>query len=178
MKASSIKVSARIDAGAFRDFAVFDALRVKRRWRAPLLFALILSVCACVCFIMKERRAGASLLGWVLLCVGLGLPAAYYLSFFLSLKAQCKKMKLDKPRLAYSLTLDKSGLGVSNEKERASYAWDKVFAAHRVKNCVYIYITPQNAYLLPDGCADTDDDVLWALLCECMPAGRAFDHIK
>lgn len=178
MDPSKVTVSAKIDAGIFRSFAIFDAMRLKKRWRSPLIFASILSVCACVCFIMKERREGAFLLGWVLLGAGLGIPAAYFLNFFLSLRSQCKKMKPGESRVAYTLTLDEREIRVSNEKESASLPWKKAFAAYRVKDCIYLYAVPQKAYLLPAGCADTEDEKLWALIARRMPEGRAIDKTK
>ncbi|MDO5112713.1 MAG: YcxB family protein [Clostridia bacterium] len=178
MDSQRITVSAKIGADVFRRFAIFDTLRLKKRWRSPLLFALILSACACVCFFMRARREGALLLGFVLLGVGLGLPATYFLNFYLSLQAQCKKMRLDQPRLAYTLTFTPVGVHASTEREQADYAWEQLYRAYRVEGCTYLYPIPARVFLLPEGQADAPDDALWVMLQERLPAGCAVDCRK
>ena len=52
-------VQARITPEIFQEFAWFDLLRQQRRWRAPLLFAGIMAVFACICFLAAPRVRGA-----------------------------------------------------------------------------------------------------------------------
>ena len=42
------------------------------------------------------------------------------------------------------------------------------------KGCVYLYVSPVRAFLLPDGQADAGDEALWRCLTEHL-AGRCRD---
>ena len=179
MRKDALTVEVKIDAGLFRSFALFDTLRRQRRWVSPAVFAGIMLVFACVCFAMRGRAEQAGLLGGVLLAVGLVLPAAYFLSFYLSIRTQIKKLKLTEARHVYTVTLrPETGVEVATEQERASYRWDELYGAWRVKNCVYLYAAPRRAYLLPDGQVEGGADRLWALLQDAMPPQRLHDHEK
>lgn len=88
-----MKVEVRLNEADFFRFSVFNAFSRNQLWLRPAVFAAILSGCAGVCFALHDRR-GAVLLGAVLLFVALGLPAAWLLSFFLSLRRQAQEQKL------------------------------------------------------------------------------------
>ena len=65
--------------------------------------------------------------------------------------------------------LDYDGVRVVNDmkKEDAqAVKWQDVQAAFRRKDCVYLYVSPVRAYLLPSGQTDAGDDELWAYLRE------------
>lgn len=176
MKPDAVTVRVTMDAKIFRDFALFDTLRHQRRWRSPALFAAVLLVSSCVCFAMRGRAEGAALLGGVLLAVGLGLPGAYFLNFYLSIRAQVKKMGLDRPRTAYALVLSRDGgLSVSTEAERAEYPWEALHAAYRTGDCSYLYVNPRRAFLLPDRQIEGGPESLWTLLNGVLPAEKRID---
>ena len=172
-----ITISCRIDAKTFRNFAFFDTFRLKKRYRAPLLFAAIMLAFAAGCLILLKDRPQAALIGGVLLGVGLLLPAVYFLMFALSVRAQAKQMKL--PREAYSLTLADApeGLEIVGEdgKERVKLPWNKVYGAYRVRGCIYLYVHPTKAFLLPDGQASAPPDELFAFLVRRIGANRTQD---
>lgn len=162
---STFTVPVQIDAQLFHDFAFFDTFRRQRRWVSPLIFMAILCAFACVCFVMIGRAPQAGLLGGVLLTVGLGLPAAYFLSFALSVKAQIKKLDLIDPRPIYTITLAESGVTVETRAgEQATHHWATLYGAYRTDSCLYLYPVPQRAYLLPDAQIDGGIKALWALL--------------
>lgn len=169
-----ITIPVKIDAPVFRRFAVFDTLCRQKRWRSPALFAVIMAVFACVCLSMQGRQRGALLLGVVLLIIGLGLPAAYFLSFFLSVRTQIKKLGLSRQRDAYTLCLDKKGLEVFDGKENAFYPWETFYGAYRRKDVVYLYVSARRAYLLPDSQAGEKAGAIWDLLMQSLPADRVF----
>lgn len=171
MNSQTFFVAARINAHAFRSFAVFDNFRLRRVWRSPLLFALILSVCACICFLLQDRAEQAVLLGGILLALGLGLPIFYFLNFFLSIQKQIKKMKLDQqPKVAYTLTINKEdGVCITAGTRKTALAWSDLFGAYRVPGYIYLYAAVNRAYLLPEEQIDTDADQLWQLLTDCIP---------
>jgi len=149
----------------FRNFTLFDILKRQKSYKAPIIFASILSISALICFIMK-RVDGAVLLGTVLLIVGLGMPLVYFSTFFLSLRKQVKLQHLNPPRLVYTLELSdkEDGIHIENGKEEATYKWSKAFKAYNAKDCYYLYLTSDRAFLLPKSCLKEEETALWALL--------------
>lgn len=171
-----MKIEVRLTEKEFIRFGWFDALRVKRAWRGPALFAAILGAAAALCFILHTRR-GAVLLGGALLLVALGLPAAWFLSFGASLRRQAKAAGLSGEKHVYTLELqdDETGITVGNGKEHAVYGWEQVFHVYRTQSVSYLYITPQRAFLIPHACVEDGPDALWALVGQHIPAGRQTD---
>lgn len=157
----------------FRKFTMFDMLRRRKVWRSPAIFASILGVSACICFIMRHVE-GAVLLGSVLLIVGLGMPLVYFLSFFSSLRQQILAQGLKRPRAFYTLCLTEKadGIGIRNEKEQASYKWKDVHHVYRDTIATYLYMTPQRAFILPHTCIEEGPDALWKLIEKKVPTER------
>ncbi len=167
-------VPARITPEIFQEFAWFDMLRQQRRYRAPLIFFLIMAGFSVICFLAVGRLNGALLIGCVLLGVGLILPLGWLLSFFLSVRAESKRLKLAKAPVAYTLNLTGAGLSVSNEKEKADFKWEQIYRACRLRRCICLYVAPQKAFLLPTGELE-DRDALWEDLCARLAKGKAHD---
>ena len=171
-----MEIEVYLERAVFRGFSVFDILRRRKLWRSPVLFALILGFFACICFLMRQID-GAVMLGWVLLIVGVGLPCAYFLNFFLSLNKQTAG---NGPRLVYTLNLTEAakGICVRNGSERAAYGWADVYHAYRDTLAAYLYITPDRAFILPYACAKEGADALWAFLCRMLPQEKCTDLRK
>ena len=53
----SVTVPCKIDRKTFLRFAVYDSLVRKMGWRNPVLFALIMSAFAAVCFFVRKTHA-------------------------------------------------------------------------------------------------------------------------
>lgn len=167
MKDSTISVSVKINAQIFRDFAVFDTIRRKRRWKSPLLFALIMTASAILCFSRYQTAEQAVFMGIILLVVGFGLPAAYFVNFFRSVDRQIKKFKLAKPQPVYTVTLTEAPGGirvVTKNGDTSEYGWDSLYGVHQGKNCVYLYVRENQAYFLPDSDVAEKSEELWNLL--------------
>jgi hypothetical protein len=159
-----INIPVKLDKVTFRRFAVFDTFRRQRRWRAPVLFLVILTGFSIFLFFQADKPQ-SGLIGGVLLAVGLGLPLVYFSSFFISLRENVIKHCM--PRQVYTLTLTDKGVHILsniNNGEELTLDWNQLFAAYRVKGAVYLYVLPTRAFLLPDGQADAPDDELWAFL--------------
>lgn len=171
MERQTLMIPARIDAGTFRNFALYDTFVRQRRWRAPALFAVILGASAGVCFAMRRSRGGAVLLGAVLLAVGLGLPAFYVLNYLWSVRRQGKR--LDGSRIAYTLHLREEGLLAVAGRERTEFPWERIVLACRARDCIYLYVSSQKAFLLPE-CGQSEE--AWALLQEKVPPERRQDR--
>lgn len=173
MKEGALIVPARITPQVFRRFALFDTFYLQKRWKLPLIFALIMSALAGLCLAFRERKEGAALLGGVLLLVGLGLPLAYFLSYWLSLRQQLSRMVPD--RIAYTLRLEAGGVQVTAGSQKASYAWETVYMACRVSGCIYLYVEERRAYLLPDG---PSGQQVWSLMRDHLPPEKVRDLLK
>lgn len=177
-----IQVKARINASVYKRFAYFDTFRLKKRYRSPILFALIMTAFAIVCFLLKDREQN-ELIGGVLLAIGLLMPLAYFVMFESSVRTQIKAMEIDKnAREFYSLSLSDAAKGIEVEsedgKQKVQVEWEKAFGAYRVDGCIYLYVLPTKAFLLPDGCASTTDDELFALLTRMLGEKRVQDLRK
>lgn len=161
-------IECKLDAKTFKTFTCFDILKRKKYWKSPVIFAILMDISALICFFMNSVR-GAVLLGCVLACIGTGMPILYFTTFFSSLNKTTKLQKLDPPRLVYTLELtEKSdGIGISNGKEKANYKWKDAYHAYKDKNCIYLYITALNAFLLPE-----KNDEAWLLITKQMGKER------
>lgn len=170
-----ITVHVQLDAEAFRRFAVFDNLLLRRRWGRPVVFCILMTIFAAVCFWL--RREQSALIGSVLLLVGFGMPLVYFGTFFHQIQTQVKKLRLKTPQAFYTLRLGPEGVRITNDRKTEAaqeLPWEKVYAAYRVRGSVYLYATPARAFLLPDGQADASPEELWQLLTRHMEAKRLF----
>ncbi|MDL2206226.1 YcxB family protein [Eubacteriales bacterium OttesenSCG-928-N13] len=174
IRRDKIQITVTLEPKTFRRFAIYDTFKRLKRWRMPVVFALIMLAFAAICFAMRDR-AQSMLLGSVLAAVGLGLPIVYFGMFFASLNANVKSQKLPKKVYQLSLSGEPNGVVVqslTDQNERMELKWESLFAAYRDKECIYLYIVPSKAFLLPDDQATATPDELWAFLQRHMPAGR------
>ena len=164
----TMTIDCYLDERTFSSFTRFDIFTRRKGWKSPMKFATLLTIPALVCFVKADTR-GAVLLGTVLLVVGWGMPLVYMLNFYLSVRKASKDQKLDPPRLVYTveLTEAKDGIHVSNEKEKATYLWKNVYHAYQAKDCIYLYITEQRAFLLP-----VKDEEAWLLILRKLGTDR------
>ena len=152
MQPHTITIASKIDPKTFYRFAIFDTLTLRRRWLSPAIFAGIFLFCSLICFSMVNRTQGAALLVAVLLTVGLGVPAVYFGVFFHSLKVQSKTLKLKASAVAYTITLDETGVHVTGKKaakDHAAFSWEQIFGVYEQSGCIYLYVSPRQAFLLP-----------------------------
>ena len=165
MQREEIIIPVKLDARTFRRFSRFDALRLRKKWRRPAVFALILVAFAAVALFSGKEQSG--LIAAVLLAVGLGLPLVYFGTFFSQVNAQAARFGLDRPRAVYTVTLGPEGVRATNDRREEAAAkvqWKDVQAAFRAKGCVYLYVNAARAFLLPDGQGDASPEELWAFL--------------
>ncbi|MBQ8111497.1 MAG: YcxB family protein [Clostridia bacterium] len=167
MKGKEITVRVRLDAKTFRRFSSFDMLRLRKRWVRPVVFALILIAFSVAALLTGREQAG--LIAAVLLVVGLGLPLVYFGTYFSQLNVRAAELK--PPKAVYTVRMSFEGIHVTNDRkaeESVEVKWGQLSAAYRDRGCVYLYVNPARAFLLPDGQADVPDDELWAYLVKHM----------
>ena len=168
MKTGPLNMEARVTPEVFREFAFFDTFRRQKRWRGPVLFALIMGGFAAVCFALRGSREQAVLIGTVLLVVGLGLPAAYVLSFYLSVRRREKALKAAGSPVAYHIRLDEGGLSARQGEKEERCPWEQVAGAWRLRRCLCVYVDERRAYLLPPR-TEEQGEQFWAFLTAHLP---------
>jgi len=172
---AAITVPVTLDKKTFQHFGRFDTFRRQKRWRLPIWFMAIMLGFATYIFFQTDK-AQSGLIGGVLTGIGLSLPIVYFSSFFLTLRENVKKYGL--PRRVYTLKLTDQDVYIHseiNKDEQMTLPWDKLFAAWRAPDAVYLYVLPSRAFILPAGQADAPDDALWALITARLPADRCRD---
>lgn len=163
----SITIPVRLDRKTFRRFACFDMFTLRKRWKRPVIFSLILIAFAFVALLTKKKQSG--MIAAVLLVVGIGLPLVYFGSFLSQINLQALQQKLKSPRRVYTVTLREEGILVENnqrQEDLLEMEWTAVQKAFRRKGCIYLYVTAAKAFLLPDGQADAPDEEVWKFLGE------------
>lgn len=177
MNSEPITVTSRIDGKTFRDFAIFDILIRQKRWKSPAIFAGIMIFFAVICFTQIGKAEQAGLLGGVLAGIGLVLPAVYFGNFFYSIKTQIKKLKLDTPKHVYTITLTEAEDGITivtptGEGGTLRVRWDQLHMVYQATTCIYMFISPRQAFLLPAGQASVNDETLRSFFQKKLPAGK------
>ena len=165
----TITIPVKLDEKTFKRFARFDMLTLRRRWVKPAVFSLILIAFAAAALFANKAESG--MIAAVLLAVGLGLPVVYIGTFLSQVNIQAANNRLKPPRLVYTVRLDKDSLIVENnqkKEETLCLPWRDVQRAFRGKGCIYVYVTPARAFLLPSGQADAPDAAVWDFLCRHM----------
>ena len=163
----TITIPVSLDEKTFRRFAFFDTFILRKRWARPVIFSLILAAFAAVALLARKAQSG--MIASVLLVVGLGLPVVYVGSFLNQVNLQILRQKLKPARRVYTVTLREAGITVRNDRKQEGtleLEWPALHRAYRKKGCVYLYVTPVKAFLLPDGQADAPDAEVWDYLKE------------
>jgi len=169
LKTTPIRVDVKVSAKLFRRFALFDAFVRQRRWVSPTVFAGIFFFFALLAFLLRSRAEQAVLLACVLLGVGVVLPCVYFFSYLLSVRTQIVKMKLARPRTAYTLLIGPEGLEATVGKNNRLFPWAQMHAAYRRADCTYLYVSAKQGFLLPHDQIAEGPDALWRLLSAFMP---------
>jgi len=175
----TVKINVVVDEKIFRKFYIFESFYRRRGYLSPLIFALILSTFAIVCFFLED----GAFLGVVMLTVGLALPSYRFYRIFNALKMQIKILDLKNPKTVYTLSLSEApnGIEVTNHgegDEPAHYEWNGVYKAYRVNGCVYLYVLPEKAYILPMNCVEENPGALWQILTKMLPPEKLCDKSK
>ncbi len=183
MLPDTITISSRIDTKTFRDFAVFDTLIRQKRLRSPAIFSGIFLFFSLICFIMREKADQADLLGWVLLSIAILVPTSYIFMFLYSISQKAQELKLNKPHLTYTVNLTDApdGITVSTATGQGGtlrVRWDQVYHAYRAKSCIYFFVSPRQAFLLPDHQSNVSPDQLWEFLNKKLPAEKLTNRRK
>ena len=163
--AKTISIPVKLDEKTFKRFARFDMFILRKKWVRPAVFSAILIVFAVVALLTRKEQSG--MIAAVLLAVGIGLPLVYIGTFLSQVNMQAVRARLKPARSVYTLTLSEAGIHIENNQKKEApqdLDWTSACRAFRRKNCIYLYITPQKAFLLPGSQASVPDDELWDYL--------------
>lgn len=178
MEARTMRVQSRITPEVFREFALFDTFRRQKRHRRPLLFMAIMLAFSAACFTRVGRHESAALLGGVLAGVGLILPGVYILLYLHSVRRACRKLREAGSPVAYELELAPACARASVGGKSRDYPWKKLHGAYRLQGSVCLFVSPQQAYLLPNTGDEGHERQLWALIVARLPEGTCRDLRK
>lgn len=167
MKYTDITVSVKMDEKTFKRFAVFDMFILRKKWIRPVAFFLLMAAFAVAALLIGKEQSG--MIAAVLLVVGLGLPIVYAGTFLSQVNMQAAAQKLKPAREVYKVKLLEEGISVENSRKEEGtleMTWDRIARAFRKKGCIYLYVTPGKAFLLPAKQADAPDHEVWAFIRE------------
>ena len=162
--AKPIEIHVRLDARTFRRYCVFDAFRRRRAWFLPAMIGMVL-ITASIALLLFGH--GQESLAGVLMGLGIAVPLMFFGLFFIQVEAQVARQKLKDAPPVYSLTLRPEGLAIRNDQKSESeidLPWGRLHAAYRAADAIYLYATPERAFILPEGQASVASAQLWSAL--------------
>lgn len=170
-----IIVRTAITDKTFREFMNFHTYKRSRDWlKVPICCLLI------VLFGICNFVANVPLLGAFFLIAAVYLFFSRLIYSKAIIKQNCTSYGLGSaPKLFYVVTLSPDGISVKNEKEKATYPWDRVYHAYRLPGIIYLYMNKQTAFLLPFDCLEKGTpDSLWELICKELPSEKLTERQK
>ena len=150
-----------------KDFITYDTMKKQKRWKSTVCLAVCLFMFATMCFAFQDSYNWAGTLGGVLCCITVLVPVYYFNSYNNGVKTQVEKMKLNPPRHVYSIRLSDSSNGIMfyypDEKNYAGrYSWKNIDGAWKTKNAIYLYVTKQQALIIPNTLNEYDE--IWTFI--------------
>ena len=177
-KKDNIFIRVVLDPKTFTDFSVFNTFIRNKNLKQPLLFMGIMILFAVVCFLSGKPQG--TMTGIILTIAGLALPAYSLLRFIGSTRASIKAHGL--PRAAYEILLTGNTAEIKSLAESGdsvSIKWEDFHHAYRNTHCIYLYLMPQRAFLLPDGQAEgASTEEVWDWLVTHMETEKISDVRK
>ena len=161
--ARTIDIHVKLDPTTFRADCAFDTFRRQRRWYPPIMAGMVLVTLSAALLLMGKGTGAAG----VLMGLGIAVPMVVFGLYFIQVEAQVAAMKLKEKPAVYSLTLSADGVRVRNDQKSedpVDLEWYKLWAAFRRRDCIYLYVNPERAFILPDGQASCSPDALWQYL--------------
>lgn len=175
--AKQIDIHVRLDARTFRRYCAFDTFRRQRRWYWPVLIGMVLITAALAGLLglvpMAESASG------VLMGLGIAVPMVVFGLYVIQIEAQIALQHLKQSPAVYSLRLDDDGVRVTNDQKKeppVDIPWHRPWGAFRRSGCIYLYITPERALILPDDQASVPADAVWAFLKKQMGDARCVER--
>lgn len=171
--ARSIFIPVHLDPPALRRFCAFDAFVLRRRWFWPVMIGMVLITLSLGGLLqlvpMAETSAG------LMMGLGLAVPLVAFGLYLILIEAQVARQGLKQKPLMYTLTLTPEGVavtGAQGDHSPVRLSWEGLWGAFRRRGCIYLYATPQRAFILPDGQASAAPEEVWRWMVRYMGAGK------
>lgn len=170
-----IEIHVHIDPGMFRRYCAFDTFRRQRRWYLPVMIGMVLITIALGGLLgllpVSEAVAG------VLMGLGIAVPVGIFGLYFIQIEAQIAAQHLKENPEVYFLRLNDNGVQINGGQDQKSVEvpWERLWAAFRREDCVYLYVTPERALILPDGQTGVSREELWRYLVKMMGEKRCVE---
>lgn len=183
MKQTSQYLSIYMSKTTFKDFAVFDTMQRHKRWRYPFGAAGIFLACAIFLFGIQEQIPNAFLVGTIFCIVAVGLSAGYLRNFYRSIPKEAEKMKLDPPRLVYSLSVTRDNDAVlyylpGDKKPSERFTWKSIDSVWITPKAIYIYVTPERTLTIPSFTKNVNLEELWTFIANKVDDEKMHDVRK
>ena len=164
-----ITVHSNITYQIYRSYMNFHVFRRDKGWVKLVLYCF-----AFIIFGIFNLKANSPILGSIFIGLAIYVLVSRFLRFYMSVNRIADTFQLTNvPRLFYTIKVCHSDIEIHNEKENATYTWNQVHHAYRVKDMIYLYFTQQTAFLLPSTNIEGGDmDSLWALICTSLPSEK------
>lgn len=172
---NAITFVSKISPLCFIRFGFFDSYRLRKKWKMPLLVTggfLALALLARVC---TGRLSGAETWMNIALVIAAAIPVMNVSAFWGGLLNQIGKHQLSRHTTNYLVVLGPKGVGIIHKTEHAHCSWEHVYRIYRVPGCIYLYVSADRAFLLPD--AENTEDA-WAMITAYADAQKIVDLRK
>ena len=153
----------------FKNFIIFDSMKKQRRWKTTASISVLLFTLATLCFASLESFPKIEMFGNILIVFCVFLPTNYFRSFYNSVKEQTAKMKLAEPRQVYTINLSTSSNGIlyfypNKTGAAGQYTWKGVDIAWKTRDAIYLYVTKEQALIIPKTTKSPDYDTIWQFI--------------
>lgn len=179
MASTDIFIRVRLGAGQFRSFCAFDTFRIKRRHLPALIVTVILLTLGVAALLFGNSSSGT--LAGILTGLALAVPMVLTGLYVIQIESQVSAQGLKASPEVYALRLGENGVtitGVHRSSGSAHLDWNSVWAAYRVRGAIYLYVSEERAFILPDGQANEDSARIWDFLRTQMGDSRCFSFVK
>lgn len=181
MLKNHISVPVTLTEKQFKDFIIFDSMKKQRRWKTTVSITVILFTLATLCYASLESFPSLEMVGNILVMFSVLIPTNYFRSFYSSLKKETEKMNLNPPRHVYTINLSTSANGIHCFYPREStaagqFSWKNTEGAWRTKTAIYLYVTPQQALLIPNTTQSPDYETIWQFIKNNLQASQIHEE--
>lgn len=152
-----------------KDFIMYDSMTKNKRYKPTLSITVMLFTLATLCFASQEHIPAAEWIGNILIVFTVLIPTNYARTFQNSIRSQTEKMKLNPPRQVYTINLSTSASGIHHfypgeTSAAGQFSWKSIDGAYQTKHAIYLYVTPQQALIIPDTIQSPDYETIWRFI--------------
>lgn len=177
MKRTEITIPVRLDMDTYRRYCHFHSMVLNKQWLAPAVAGVVmlgLGIAALVSGRPELKTPAGILIG-----LGVAIPVLYFVFYFIRVYSQASRLRLRYSPAVYTLRLTEEAVRVENNQQKEdaiAIPWDQMYAAYRVRDCIYLYPNKARAFLLPAGQADAPQNEVWYFLVNQMGKDNCFNR--